>query len=131
MKRLLDTNVCVAYLKGEEPTLRDKILSFNPDNLILCSVVKAELLYGARKSKQVEENLQRLEIFFEAFESYYFDDQAADHYGQVRAQLHREGSPVGPNDLMIAAIALSRNLILVSRNQREFRRVVGLRVDVW
>jgi tRNA(fMet)-specific endonuclease VapC len=93
--------------------------------------VKAELLYGARKSERVDENLRRLDQFFGALPSLPFDDEAAAHYGVARAQLHRTSSMIGPNDLLIAATALASDATLVTRNDAEFRRVVGLRVEVW
>ena len=94
-------------------------------------MVKAELLYGARHSAHVESNLQKLERFFEPFTSFAFADVAAEWYGQIRAHLRRSGQPIGANDMMIAAIALAEDAVLVTRNQDEFRRIVGLRLEVW
>lgn len=96
--------------------------------MVLSGVGKAELYYGARKSERVEHNLAVLRRFFEPFRSVAFDDRAAEEYGVVRADLERMGTPIGPNDLLIAATARSRDLTLVSLNRREFDRVVGLRV---
>jgi tRNA(fMet)-specific endonuclease VapC len=79
----------------------------------------------------VAENLAKLEVFLSPFESLPFDDQAADWYGSIRAILRAQGTPIGPNDLMIAAIALSRGLALATRNAAEFARVPGLRVAHW
>ena len=131
MSYLLDTNVCVAFLNAKEPGLVARFARTKPDDVRLCSVVKAELCYGARHSARVEQNLDRLARFFELFESLPFDDAAAEQYGVVRAQLKRAGTPIGANDLMIASIALSADLRLATRNQDEFRRVAGLRVEVW
>ena len=131
MSWLLDTNVCIAWLKGLDGALREKIASKQPGEVHLCSVVKAELIFGARKSRQVSDNLRRLEHFFAALPSLPFDDHAAAQYGVVRAQLEQSGSPIGPNDLLIAAISLSTDSTLVTRNDAEFRRVTGLRLEVW
>ena len=131
MRYLLDTSVCIAFLNGNDTGVRDRLLSIQPKDVALCSIVKAELVYGARHSKKVEENLQRLDRFFEPFHSLPFDDATADQYGLIRAQLRREGSPIGANDMMIAAIAVYAELTLVTRNQSEFRRVAGLRVEAW
>ena len=131
MSRLLDTNVCIAYLNGSDPAVRDRLLSHSPDELALCSVVKAELLYGARNSTRVESNLQKLERFFEPFTSFAFGDGAAEWYGQIRAQLRRSGQPIGANDMMIAAIAQAEDATLVTWNHDEFRRIVGLRLESW
>lgn len=76
-------------------------------------------------------NLKRLEVLFGAIRSVPFDDAAAAHYGLVRAQLTSQGGPIGPNDLMIAATALAHDATLVTRNDSEFARVVGLRVVSW
>jgi tRNA(fMet)-specific endonuclease VapC len=128
---LLDTNVCIAYLNGEDPALRDRLLACLPSEVALCSVVKAELLYGARNSERVEENLERLERFFAPIDSLAFDDAAAEWYGIIRAQLRREGKLIGSNDMMIAAIARAADATLVTRNQDEFRRVAGLKLTSW
>ena len=128
---LLDTNVCIAFLNGRDARVRERLLASSPDDIRLCSVVKAELLYGARGSDRVAENLRRLEQFFAPLKSLAFDDAAADWYGTIRAQLRRDGTPIGGNDLLIAAIARATDATLVTRNEGEFRRVPGLRVDVW
>lgn len=130
MTVLVDTNICIAWLKGEK-RVRDEWLSLDPEELLLSSVVRAELLFGARHSRQVAANLQRLEVLFGALRSAPFDDDAAAHYGLLRAQLFAEGRPIGPNDLMIAATALAHDATLVTRNEAEFSRVIGLRVVVW
>ena len=80
---------------------------------------------------KVAENLERVDRFCGVFESLPFDDAAAAHYGSVRAQLKREGRPIGANDLMIASIALAANAELVTRNLEEFQRVPGLDVSSW
>lgn len=129
--KLLDSNVCIAFLNGTDANLRTRLTSENPEEVVLCSTVKAELLYGARNSAHVARNLARLTEFFAPFESLSFDDDAAEIYGLVRAQLRREGRPIGGNDLIIAATALAADVTLVTRNQEEFRRVPGLRVEVW
>jgi tRNA(fMet)-specific endonuclease VapC len=127
---LVDTNICIAWLKGDK-RVRDAWLELDPDELGLSSVVRAELLSGARHSKQVAANLRRLDVLFGAMRSVPFDAAAAGHYGLVRAQLASQGRPIGPNDLMIAATALAHDATLVTRNETEFSRVVGLRVVAW
>ncbi len=110
----------VARLKQEDAT-----------QINLCSVVKAELLYGARKSERVEENLRVLESFFKPFVCLFFDDRCADYYGMIRAELAGSGMLIGPNDLMIAAIARAHDQVLVTHNTGEFSRVFGLRLEDW
>lgn len=111
--------------------MRARALSFRPGDLSICSIVQGELLYGARASQRVEENLQILERFLEPFFCHDVDPEAARQYGILRAQLRREGRPIGQNDMWIAAIALARDLTLVTGNLREFRRVGGLRLESW
>lgn len=129
--RLLDTNVCIAFLNGRDPEVPRRLLALSPADVAVCSVVKAELLYGARHSARVEANLERLERFFAPLASLPFDDEAASWYGILRSQLERDGAPIGGNDLMIAAIARAHDATLVTRDQREFARVPGLRHEAW
>lgn len=131
MRFLLDTNACIGYLTGRSPTIATRLASTPPSDVALCSVVKAELLFGARKSNRVEENVERLSTFFAPFVSFAFDDNAADLYGVIRADLEKQGTPIGPNDLMIAAIALAHNLTLVTANRTEFERVTELSIERW
>ena len=131
MRYLLDTNACVAYLTARSPNVVTRLHATAPDNVVLCSVVKAELLYGARKSARVQENLERLAAFFVPFPSLPFEDVAAEQYGELRAALEKQGRPIGPNDLIIAAIALAHGLTLVTSNHAEFGRVPGLSVEDW
>lgn len=131
MTFLLDTNICVAYLNGDDADIARKLLALPVESVALCSVVKAELLYGARNSGRVEQNLARLERFFSPLQSLPFDDDAASRYGTLRAQLRREGKPVGGNDMMIAAIALAADATLITRNVRELSTVAGLRLVGW
>jgi tRNA(fMet)-specific endonuclease VapC len=129
--KLLDTDVCIAFLNGGDDSVRARLLAERSDELGLCSVVKAELNYGARNSQHVDANLRRLEQFFAPFVSLPFDDAAAARYGELRTSLRRAGTPIGGNDMMIAAIALAADAILVTRNVTEFARVPALRVETW
>lgn len=128
---LLDTNVCIHLLNGTQPQIVEKFKQATPSQIALCSVVKAELLFGARNSMKVEENLQLLMRFFAPLNSYPFDDKAADEYGTMRADLKRQGQPIGPNDLFIASIAKAFNVVLVTNNTKEFSRISGLRLVDW
>ena len=127
---LLDTNIWIGLARGERKLL-DRLERLSPAQIFSCSVVRAELLFGARKSHRVDQNLEGFEHLLEPFESAPFDDRAAGHYGLIRASLERAGTPVGANDLMIASVALARDFVLVTRNSREFARVPGLRVEEW
>ena len=131
MKYLLDANTCIRLLNSDDEGVTRRYTACRPADLVLCSVVKAELLYGARRSARVEFNLRRLEYFAAPLQSLAFDDSCAHDYGLIRADLAAQGRPIGANDLMIAAIARTHDLILVTHNSGEFRRVVGLRLEDW
>ena len=128
---LLDTNVCIRILNGTSDKVVARFASESRSRLRLCSVVKAELLYGARKSDRVAQVLGTLEKFFRPLPSVAFDDACAHEYGLIRADLARAGTPIGTNDLMIAAIARHHDLTVITHNIDEFTRVVGLAVEDW
>ena len=131
MTWLLDTSVCVPLINRSDADLTARLLDHAPGSIYLCSVVKAELHFGAQNSRRIAENLRRLKTFFESFPSLPFDDNAATHYGTIGAQLRREGHPIGANDLMIASIALAGALTLATRDVDEFKRVPSLNVEGW
>ena len=131
MKYFLDTNMCIYYLKGAHPPLLTKMRSHNPDDIKIPAIVKAELVYGAEKSVHHKENLEKVNAFLLPFEIVPFGDAAASAYGKIRAGLEKAGSPIGPNDLLIAAAVLAENAILVTNNEREFNRVSGLLMENW
>jgi len=93
--------------------------------------VKAELIYGARKSARPADNLRVLQTFFSPFVSKPFDDDCSNNYGVIRSELERVGQPIGANDMMIASIALTFELTLVTHNVGEFSRIVGLSWEDW
>lgn len=125
---LLDTNAWISYLKGNQTVLER--LRHIP-KLAIASISLGELYFGARKSQRVEANLRRVEILADEVQVYSVDTLAAQAYGVIRADLERQGAPIGPNDLWIAAIAKAHDLVLVTRNRREFTRVGGLRLEDW
>ncbi|PCI65428.1 MAG: VapC toxin family PIN domain ribonuclease [Gammaproteobacteria bacterium] len=128
---LLDTNACIQLLNKRDTQIEKNIQNVSPSEIVVCSVVKAELIYGARHSARVEENLQLLSQFFAPMQSFSFDDKAAEEYGVIRSDLSSQGKAIGPNDLLIASIARSRDLTLVSNNTKEFARITGLRLVDW
>ena len=128
---LLDSNTCIRYLNGQSESIRRNLEARRPEEIFLCSVVKAELIYGAVKSARPESNLEKLRRFTEPFSSLPFDDGAAEVYGRIRTSLERSGKPIGPNDLLIAAIAIANGATLVTHNTGEFSRVEDLRYEDW
>jgi len=131
MMFLPDTNVWIRFLNPGDNQVKDHFLSADPSTIWLCAVVKAELFFGAMKSTRIHENLALLADLFADFESLSFDDDAARKYGEIRSDLARKGTPIGPNDLMIASIASVHEAVLVTHNTREFARVTGLTVEGW
>jgi tRNA(fMet)-specific endonuclease VapC len=131
MAFLLDTNVCIDYLTGRYPTVVARIQDSSPEDLYLSVVVVAELRYGADHSARRRTNHSRIDVLIEEVEPLDFDLRAAATYGRVRSQLEAGGTPIGPNDMLIAAHALSRGLTVVTDNTEEFGRVKGLKVENW
>jgi tRNA(fMet)-specific endonuclease VapC len=128
---LFDTNTCIRILNGTSPSLGERLRFVPRIQIRLSSVVKAELLYGARKSGRIADNLRLLEEFFDTIASLPFDDRCAEEYGLIRAELERAGTPIGGNDLLIAATARAHGAIVVTHNVREFSRVASLRIEDW
>ncbi|WP_445176467.1 type II toxin-antitoxin system tRNA(fMet)-specific endonuclease VapC [Microcoleus sp.] len=128
---LLDSNTCIGYLNGRAIGVLQRLQALPSEEVAVCSIVKAELFYGARRSNNPDRSIAQQQDFFNGFISLPFDDQSAVIYGQIRAQLAASGTPIGPNDLLIASIALANNLILITHNTREFSRVEGLRLEDW
>lgn len=131
MKYLLDTNACIGVLTNRVPPLVERWKRTLPSQVRLCSVVKAELLFGAEKSTRRDRVHEQLQRFFARFKSMPFDDAAAQTYGLLRAALEKDGQPIGPNDMLIAAIAVANDLTLVTHNTAEFSRVPGLSIEDW
>ena len=131
MRRLLDTNACVDYLTGRYPRVVARIQGSSPEDLCVTSVVVAELRYGADHSARRRTNHARIDALLDEIECLDFDLRAAAAYGRVRARLEAAGTPIGPNDMLIAAHALSRGLSVVTDNVGEFGRVKGLKVENW
>lgn len=129
---LLDTNVVVTYLRGKDPLVKQRVDAQSPSDLRVCSVVLGELYYGAAISQQPGANAAKVRNFTQAFASLPFDDIAAEQFGTLRAFLEKLGTPIGPYDLLIAAIALTNTpLTLVTHNTAEFSRVPGLTLEDW
>ena len=129
--KLLDTDICIHLLNARELQLLQRFRHHSPLDLALCSVVRAELLWGARNRARVKENLERVRAFCAPLRSLPFDDDCAEHYAVIRAELSVRGEPIGQDDTLIAAIALAHEATLVTGNQREFQRVERLALEIW
>src|SRR5262249_26506208 len=127
---MLDTNICIYVMKTYPAHLREKFNGF-ADQLCLSTITLGELHYGAEKSARRAQNLSALEQFAARLEILPFGERAAAHYGQLRAELEKAGTPCGSHDIQIGGHARSEGLILVTNNLREFVRMPGLRTENW
>lgn len=130
LRYLLDTNIISDLVRRPAGMAATRIAEVGEDSICTSIVVAAELRYGAVKSdsKQLSE---RVALLLSALEVLPLEPPADQHYAEVRHHLARQGIPIGPNDLLIAAHALAADLTLVTANTREFERVPSLRVDNW
>ncbi|WP_346294414.1 type II toxin-antitoxin system tRNA(fMet)-specific endonuclease VapC [Sphaerothrix gracilis] len=131
MTYLLDTNVCIKLLNGDNHRVTQKLAQQQPENIYISTITQLELFYGAYRGNKTQKNLPKLSRFFSQFTLLSFDPPAAKIAGRIRANLHRNGTPIGGYDLQIAAIALAYELIVVTHNTREFGRVEGLVYEDW
>jgi len=128
---LLDTNVCIRYLNGRAPSVQRRLRQLRPADVVVCSIVKAELFYGSQRSHDPVRSLAVQREFLRPYRSLPFGDAAAEIAGLLRAQLADRGTPIGPHDVQIAAIALANDCTLVTHNVREFSRVSDLMIEDW
>jgi tRNA(fMet)-specific endonuclease VapC len=127
---LLDTNILIAAMKGH-PAVRQRLEALPLTSLRLSAIVFGELEFGAEKSAQSERNRARLAALAQRLPVLDVDRAASRHYGRIRAQLERQGTPIGGNDTWIAAQALAAEAVLVTDNERDFSRIVGLPIENW
>ncbi|QEI14331.1 type II toxin-antitoxin system tRNA(fMet)-specific endonuclease VapC [Cellvibrio japonicus] len=130
LKYMLDTNI-VIYVIKRRPIEALETFNRHAGQLCISSITLAELLHGAEKSAKPEHNLHQVEEFVSRLQVLDYGNKAAAHYGDIRAQLERQGTPIGVNDLHIAGHARSEGLVLVTNNLREFERVAALRLENW
>ena len=128
---LLDTNICIYFLNQRSEKLIERLAETEVENIAVCSIIKAELFYGAMKSAKPAKNLIQQKEFLQNFKSFPFDYSAAQSYAEIRSNLERDGNLIGPNDLCIAAIALANSLTLISNNIKEFSKIHGLKWEDW
>ncbi len=129
-KYLLDTNICIYTIKNRPSRVRNAFVR-HQDQLCVSTVTAMELIFGAENSGAPQRNLAVVEGFLARLAVLEYDLPAAEHTGQLRAELRKRGKPIGPYDQMIAGHARSLGLIVVTNNKREFARVPGLRVENW
>ena len=131
MKYMLDTNI-IAYAKNNRPeSVLQRFMEHRPEDMCISAITMAELEYGICKSSKPAQNRLALMMFLSEIQVVPFDGDAAQEYGSIRVGLTAKGTPIGANDLLIAAHARSLGLTLVTNNGREFERVPGLVVENW
>ncbi len=131
MDYLLDTNICIYIAKRQPTAVASRFEKLRPGDVGMSIVTYLELVYGAWKSARKQENVATVQELSRLILVQPLDTAVADHYGRIRSELERAGSPIGAYDLLIAAHALSLDLTLVTNNLREFARISGLRVENW
>ena len=131
MKYLIDTNICIYIMNKRPIAVIHKFKQFDVDEICVSTITVSELQYGVSRSRDHRLNKQRVEEFLSPFEISAYDEFAANIYGDIRHQLEKTGEPIGPLDLLIAAHALSGNFVLVTNNEKEFKRVKNLKIENW
>jgi tRNA(fMet)-specific endonuclease VapC len=131
MKWMLDTDTCIAIIKGKPASVLKKLRGKSVGQVGLSSITLGELAFGAAKSSRRDEAHGALAEFLLALEIASFDSDAAASYGQMRASLEKRGTPIGPLDTLIGAHAAALDVILVTHNTREFSRIDTLRLEDW
>ena len=131
MNYLLDTNICIYIIKKKPPMVLKQVESKQPGQIAISTITLAELEYGITRSRYPDRNRVALLEFLIPFTILDFDQAASVEYGHIRSSLETKGKPIGPMDLLLAAQASSHGLVLVTNNEREFKRVEGLQIENW
>ena len=131
MRYLLDTDICIYYIKGIQPSVRENLHRHSASDIVVSAIAKCEMYAGSGGSDNPARSRAAQDWFLRHFLSLPFDDHAADKYGEVFAGLKRSGNLISKTDIQIAAIALTHNLVLVTHNVRHFSRVPNLQIEDW
>jgi tRNA(fMet)-specific endonuclease VapC len=128
---LLDTNICIYIAKHNPPAVRARFEKLTADELAMSVITLGELRHGAEKSQARAKALATLQVLQGLIPVEPLTEAVSEQYGKIRSALERAGQPIGNNDLWIAAHALAQGWVLVTNNEREFRRVKGLKIENW
>lgn len=131
MKYMLDTNICIYIIKEKPKKVLDKFQTCNIGDICISMITFAELQYGVEKSQYKDKNQTALASFLGPIEILPFEQNAAIKYGSIRVDLENQGRIIGAYDLMIGAHAIAENLILVTNNTKEFKRITDLSLENW
>jgi len=131
MRYLLDTNICIYLIKRCPSGVLERFRQHSPQDVAICTITLFELQYGVEKSQYRQRSEDALTKFLLPLDLINLDRSAAIEAAAIRAQLERKGMPIGPYDLLIAGLARSRDMTLVTNNTKEFERIVGLHLENW
>ena len=131
MKYLLDTNICIYLIKKQYPEIIAKVLKIGFNNINISTITLAELEYGVANSKRSFEAQTALLEFTLPFEIIDYTYSAASLYGKIRKELKDKGQPISDMDMLIASVAMANDLIVVTNNEKEFKRISGLKIENW
>ncbi len=131
MKYMLDTNICIYIIKRKPVDVLERFKQTDISQISISSITLSELFYGVSKSSKPGQNLMALTQFVAPFEILPFGGEASQYYGDLRAYLEKQGTPIGSLDMLIAAHALSLTSTLVTNNEKEFNRVPNLNIENW
>lgn len=131
MRYMLDTNICIYAIKHKPEQVFKHLQEHDPKDICISSITYGELVHGVEKSKAIDKNRVALALLLANIEIMNFDSLAAESYGKVRADLEKEGTPIGPLDTMIAGHAKALDYTVVTNNTKEFERVKGLKLENW
>lgn len=131
MRYLIDTNILIFLCNSKSEPLEHKFKMHRPEEFLVSSITVGELIYGVNKSRHRDRNLQGILKILSPFKIIDFDSSDGWEYGEIRAELEKKGTIIGGNDIMIAAQAKRRGLIVITNNVKEYKRVYGLQVEDW
>lgn len=130
MQYLLDTDICIYWLKGKQ-AVREQIKRVGQSEIAICVITASELYFGAYNSSKIQQNLLTAENFINSLPVFSLSNDTLKKFGQLKAQLRQAGTPVADLDLLIASVAITEELILVTNNTRHYQRIVDLKLDNW
>jgi len=128
---LLDTNICIYAINRKPENVLEAIKEKSKNGIYISALTVAELEYGVENSKQIEKNRIALLKFISIFNILNFDDSDAIPYGKLKSKLKKDGKIIGPIDMLLAAQAITKNMIFVTNNVGEFARIEGLKIEDW
>ena len=131
MKYLLDTNICIYIINKQPASVIQRLVKTSIADVAISAITYSELEYGVSKSRHQTKNKIALMEFLAPFTIFDFNEMAAEKYGEIRADLESKGTTIGNMDLLIAAHVLALDLILVTNNEKEFKRIADLKIENW